>query len=82
MVGQEFIRVLEQRQFPAASVRLLASDRSAGKRLTVNQDEVEVKEAGPDSFEEIDIALFSAGAETSRHFSPIAARQGAGGARG
>jgi aspartate-semialdehyde dehydrogenase len=77
MVGQEFIRVLEQRQFPAASVRLLASDRSAGKRLTVNQDEVEVKEAGPDSFEEIDIALFSAGAETSRHFSPIAARQGA-----
>lgn len=77
MVGQEFIRVLEQRQFPAASVRLLASDRSAGKRLAVNQAEVEVKEAGPDSFEEIDIALFSAGAETSRHFSPIAARQGA-----
>ncbi len=77
MVGQEFIRVLEQRQFPMTSVRLLASDRSAGKRLLVNQDEVEVKEAVPESFEEIDIALFSAGAETSRHFSPIAARQGA-----
>lgn len=77
LVGREFIRVLEQRQFPLASVRLLASDRSAGKRLVVNQHEVEVKEAVPDSFAEIDIAFFSAGTEISRHFSPIAARQGA-----
>ncbi|MFA5316841.1 MAG: aspartate-semialdehyde dehydrogenase [Dehalococcoidales bacterium] len=77
MVGQEFIRVLEQRQFPVASVSLLASDRSAGRRMIVNQREVEVKEAVPESFDGIDIALFSAGAEISRHFSPIAAQKGA-----
>ncbi|MFH0942519.1 MAG: aspartate-semialdehyde dehydrogenase [Chloroflexota bacterium] len=77
MVGQEFIRVLEQRRFPMASVRLLASDRSAGRMMTVNETLAEVKEASPDSFNGIDIALFSAGADISRHFSPIAARQGA-----
>ena len=77
MVGHEFIRVLEQRRFPMTSVRLLASNRSAGKRLTVNQHEVEVKEASPESFAEIDMALFAAWAESSRYFSSIAVRQGA-----
>jgi len=77
LVGQEFIKVLEQRNFPAASIRLLASERSSGKRLFVNHQEVEVEETTPDSFKETDIALFSAGAEISRHFSPIAAQSGA-----
>jgi aspartate-semialdehyde dehydrogenase len=77
MVGHEFIKVLEQRSFPMASVSLLASDRSAGKKLRVNHQEVEVKETGPESFQEVDIALFSAGSETSRYFSPIAAQSGA-----
>jgi aspartate-semialdehyde dehydrogenase len=77
MVGHEFIKVLEQRSFPMASVSLLASDRSAGKKLRVNHQEVEVKETGPESFREVDIALFSAGSETSRYFSPIAAQSGA-----
>ena len=77
LVGQEFIKVLEQRNFPVESVSLLASDRSAGKKMFVNHQEIEVKETVPDSFWGIDIALFSAGAETSRHFSPIAAQSGA-----
>ena len=77
LVGQEFIKVLMQRNFPASSIHLLASDRSAGKRLVVNQREIEVKETVPESFNGIDIALFSAGAETSHYFSPIAAQSGA-----
>ncbi len=77
LVGQEFIKVLEQRNFPMESISLLASDRSAGKQLFVNHRKIEVKETAPESFHEIDIALFSAGAEISRHFSPIAAQSGA-----
>ena len=77
MVGQEFIKVLEQRNFPMASVSLFASDRSAGKKMFVAHKEIEVKETAPESFQGIDIALFSAGAEISHHFSPIAARAGA-----
>ena len=77
LVGQEFIKVLEQRNFPMTSIHLFASDRSAGKKLFVTHQEIEVKETVPESFEEIDIALFSAGAEISRYFSPIAAQSGA-----
>ncbi len=76
LVGQEFIKILEQRNFPMSSISLLASDRSAGKKLFVNHREIAVKETVPESFDEIDIALFSAGAETSRYFSPIAAQSG------
>ena len=76
LVGQEFIKVLGQRSFPMESISLLASDRSAGKKMFVNHQEIEVKETIPDSFKGIDIALFSAGAEISRHFSPIAAQLG------
>lgn len=77
LVGQEFIRILEQRDFPMSSVRLLASDRSAGRKLFVRHEEIEVEETVPESFENIDIALFSAGGDTSRYFSPMAARAGA-----
>jgi len=77
LVGQEFISILEQRNFPMDSIQLLASDRSAGKKLFVSHQEIEVKETVPESFKEIDIALFSAGAEVSHYFSPIAAQSGA-----
>ncbi len=77
LVGQEFIKILEQRKFPADSVHFLASNRSAGKKLFFNHEEIEVKETVPESFQGIDIALFSAGAGPSRHFSPIAAQSGA-----
>ncbi len=77
MVGQEFIKILEQRKFPVSAIGLYASDRSAGKKLFVGHHEITVKELTADSFQNVDIALFSAGAEVSRHFSPIAARAGA-----
>ncbi len=77
LVGQELIKILEQRNFPMDSIQLLASDRSAGRKLFVNHREIEVKETVSESFKEIDIAFFSAGAEISRHFSPIAAQSGA-----
>jgi len=76
LVGREFIKILVQRHFPMASIRLLASGRSAGRKLSVSDREIEVEETTPDSFRGVDIALFSAGAEISRHFSPIAARAG------
>jgi aspartate-semialdehyde dehydrogenase len=77
LVGQEFIRILVQRNFPMASIRLMASDRSAGKKLPVGNREIEVEETLPDSFRGVDIALFSAGTEQSRYFSPLAAGAGA-----
>jgi len=77
LVGQEFIKVLEQRNFPTTSIQLLASERSVGKKLFVTHREIEVKETTAESFKGIDIALFSAGAEISRYFSPIAAQSGA-----
>jgi aspartate-semialdehyde dehydrogenase len=77
LVGLEFIKVLEQRNFPMDSIQLLASERSIGKKLFVAHREIEVKETASESFKGIDIALFSAGAEISRYFSPIAAQSGA-----
>ncbi len=76
LVGQEFIKTLEQRNFPMASIKLLASERSVGKKLAVAGHEILVAEATPESFTGIDIALFSTGAEISRHLSPIAAKAG------
>ena len=77
LVGQEFIRVLEQREFPMASIKLYASDRSAGKKLFVNGVEIEVKETTAQSFSNVDIALFSAGSEVSQQFAKIASKAGA-----
>jgi len=77
LVGTEFIRVLEQRHFPVATISLLASDHSAGKTLAFAGQEYIVAETAPDSFRDIDIAFFSAGADISSHFSPMAAASGA-----
>jgi aspartate-semialdehyde dehydrogenase len=77
MVGQEFIKVLLQRNFPMATIQLYASDRSAGRKVFVGHQEMVVKETANDSFDNVDIALFSAGAEISKHFAPIAAKAGA-----
>ena len=77
MVGQEFIKVLLQRNIPMATIQLYASDRSAGRKVFVGHQEMVVKETANDSFDNVDIALFSAGAEISKHFAPIAAKAGA-----
>lgn len=77
LVGGEFLRILEQRRFPLNTLRLYASDRSAGKKLSFMGQELEVEETTEESFSGVDIALFSAGADISHRFSPIAARAGA-----
>ncbi|MCL6583215.1 MAG: aspartate-semialdehyde dehydrogenase [bacterium] len=76
-VGREMISVLEERCFPVKELVPLASSRSAGSRITFNDQEIVVRELKDDSFRGVDIALFSAGASVSREFSPKAARAGA-----
>ena len=76
LVGRTFLQVLHERNFPIGKLRLLASGRSAGKILKFGNSEIEVEELNDQSFNECDIALFSAGGEISRKFAPIAARSG------
>ncbi len=77
LVGQEFIKVLQQRRFPVRELRLLASGRSSGRRIAFNGRELEVAETTNTSFRGIDVALFSSGTEASLNFGPVAARAGA-----
>lgn len=77
LVGQEFMKILQERKFPMGTLRLLASDRSAGRRMTYNGGEFVVEETSATSFKGIDLALFSAGAEISSYFAPLAAKAGA-----
>jgi aspartate-semialdehyde dehydrogenase len=76
-VGAELIRCLEQRHFPVSELRLLASARSAGKTLKFRGQSLPVRELNEDSFGGVHIALFSAGASTSKRFAPLAVRAGA-----
>jgi len=76
-VGIEMLRVLERRDFPVASLRLLASPRSAGKSLSFRGREHTVEPLSEDSFKGIDIALFSAGGGISKEFAPHAVNSGA-----
>ncbi|KAH0916431.1 hypothetical protein HID58_030877 [Brassica napus] len=75
-VGQEFLSVLSDRDFPYSSVKMLASKRSAGKRVAFDGREYTVEELTADSFEGVDIALFSAGGSISKEFGPRAAERG------
>ncbi len=76
-VGTEMIEVLEERKFPVSRLVPLASTRSAGGMVTFEGDEVPIEVLTKDSFAGVDIALFSAGADLSREFSPIAVKAGA-----
>src|SRR5688572_17494384 len=76
-VGNELIRLLEERDFPVASLSLLASERSLGKALSYKNDEIAVQLATPQAFEGIDVAFFSAGASRSRELAPAAVKAGA-----
>ena len=75
-VGVEMLRVLEQRGFPASEVRALASSRSAGRSVPFAGGELVVGEMTEASFDGVDIALFSAGADVSRHFRDAVRRAG------
>lgn len=76
-VGTEMIEVLEEREFPVSRLIPLASARSAGGTVTFQGNEVPIEVLTKDSFAGVDIALFSAGAELSREFAPIAVKAGA-----
>jgi aspartate-semialdehyde dehydrogenase len=76
-VGEEMRLVLEERKFPVKKLSLLASGRSAGKIYNFRGEKIKVQELKEDSFNQIDIALFSAGDEVSKYFVPLAVKQGA-----
>ena len=75
-VGQEFLNLIEERNFPFAELKLLASKRSAGKKIQFMGKEYTVEEATDASFEGVDIALFAGGA-ASKTFGPAAVKAGA-----
>jgi len=77
IIGQEIIKVLEQRKFPVASIQLLTPEYSSGVKLLFNHQRIEVKEAKTEAFRDVDIAFFSAGADISRRLAPLAAEAGA-----
>jgi aspartate-semialdehyde dehydrogenase len=76
-VGQEFLKILEERDFPFDSLKLLASSRSAGKKIEFKGKQYIVEEMTKNSFKRVNIALFSAGASRSREFAPAAVEAGA-----
>ena len=76
-VGVEFLRCLEKRRITIESLRLLASARSRGKKMKFAGQEIEVEELTDKSFDNIDIAFFSAGGSISKKFGPLAAKAGA-----
>jgi len=77
LVGRTFLKVLEEYNFPINNLVLYASKRSAGNVVVFKGKEYVVEELTEDSFDNIDIALFSAGGSISKQFAPIAAKKGA-----
>lgn len=77
MVGQEFLRILATRPFPLRDLRLFASKRSAGRRITFGERDIVVEEATARSFRGADLVFISATDEASREFAPAAAKAGA-----
>jgi len=75
-VGNEMVNTLDERDFPVESLRLFASERSVGKIMEFRDTEIPVETLNDRSFEGIDIALFSAGAERSKIWAPVAAKSG------
>lgn len=75
-VGREMLKTLEQRDFPADEVIALASSRSAGTTVPFKDGELTVRELTPESFEGVNLALFSAGGSTSKQFAPHAVKSG------
>ena len=80
-VGAEFLKLLEERDFPLASLTLLASARSVGKTITFKGEELPVTELTEDSFKGCDIAFFSAGGGRSKQVRPSGGQSRSGGDR-
>lgn len=75
-VGKTFLNILEERNFPVGNLRLLASAKSAGKKIRFRDNEYTVEELTHNSFQDIDISLFSAGASRSKEFAGSAVKAG------
>jgi len=76
-VGEQILGLLEKRNFPINQLKLLSSARSAGTKITFKGQEITVEEAKPESFEGVEIALFSAGGDVSKALAPAAVERGA-----
>ena len=76
-VGTEMLSILEERKFPVKRVLPLASSRSAGGKVKFNGNDITVELLSKDSFQDVDIALFSAGSTVSKEYAPIAVNSGA-----
>ena len=76
-VGSKMLEKLVERKFPIASIKFLASARSAGNPIEFNGKTYTIEEAKPESFEGVDVALFSAGGAVSEVLAPEAAKRGA-----
>jgi len=75
-VGTEFLKILAQRAFPMKSLKLLASSRSAGRKIAFAGEELVVEELGEDSFGDVDLVLASAGGGLSKKYAPLAVKAG------
>ena len=76
-VGSEFLKILEQRNFEMQSLKLLASSRSAGKKIAFGGEDLTVEELTAESFDDVDLVLASAGGSISKKFAPLAVHAGA-----
>ncbi|MGB3160449.1 MAG: aspartate-semialdehyde dehydrogenase [Carnobacterium sp.] len=76
-VGTKMIEMLESSALPIREIKVLASKRSAGRKLMVNGSELVIEETTPEAFDGVDIALFSAGGDVSKQFAPEAVKRGA-----
>jgi aspartate-semialdehyde dehydrogenase len=75
-VGNEMVKILEERRFPVNRLKLLASERSIGKYMEFRGESIPVEVLREDSFRDVDIGLFSAGGSVSQKFAPLAAAAG------
>lgn len=76
-VGNTMLQILEERSFPVASIKLLASHRSAGEILSFKDEPIIIEELTHNSFEDVDVVFSSAGGSISREFMPTAVKKGA-----
>ena len=77
MVGSEMLKILSERKFPVDSIRVFASERSAGKQVSYNGNTLKLESLSESGFKGVDIVMFAAGADVSLMYGPIAAESGA-----
>jgi aspartate-semialdehyde dehydrogenase len=77
LVGSEMLKILVQREFPAETVRVFASERSVGKEISYNGHTLKLEHLDETSFKDVHVAMFAAGADVSLMYGPIAAEAGA-----